>query len=145
MRTHDDASHVPPTRHTDAPSYRRVDRADAREPVYEEPAYDEAVTDRQVTTRYLESLPARVNAVLFALLAALEGLLALRSLQTLVMGNLQPEIVLPGKAPVTALTALAQPSLHCRQLWRHVPGCLRAVELCSQPAGQQRGGTENLP
>ena len=73
MRTHDAPSYVPPSRHADTPPYRHVERADASDAVY-----DEAVTDRRVTTRYLESLPARVNAVLFAVLAALEGLLALR-------------------------------------------------------------------
>jgi hypothetical protein len=45
----------------------------------EEPVEEEAVADRRVTTTtYLGSLPARVNAVLFALMVALEGLLAVR-------------------------------------------------------------------
>jgi hypothetical protein len=53
----------------------------------ERPAYvddevaldEEALADSRVTrTAHLESLPSRVNAVLFALLLALEGLLAFR-------------------------------------------------------------------
>ena len=66
------------------PRQRRVVDDDGVErPMYREDADplidEEAVADRRVTTTtYLESLPARVNAVLFALLLALEGLLALR-------------------------------------------------------------------
>ena len=52
----------------DRPAY--VDRAEA--PVYEE----SVMTDRRVG--YLDSLPARVNAVLFAVLALVEGLIGLR-------------------------------------------------------------------
>ncbi len=72
-------------REYDEPRPRRiVDDGDAVElPVYREDADplmdEEAVSDQRVTTKtYLESLPARVNAVLFALLLALEGLLTFR-------------------------------------------------------------------
>lgn len=62
---------------------RIVDDDGVERPVYRDgvdaPMDEEAVADRRVTTtRHLESLPARVNAVLFALLLALEGLLAFR-------------------------------------------------------------------
>src|SRR5512144_1096638 len=63
------------------PAYRDDDVVER--PVYREDAEplmrDEAVADQRVTTTtYLQSLPARVNAVLFALLLALEGLLTFR-------------------------------------------------------------------
>lgn len=66
------------------PEHRDVVRDDGvGSPVYrddiEGPVGEETVADRRVTTTtYLKSLPARVNAVLFALLVALEGLLAFR-------------------------------------------------------------------
>jgi hypothetical protein len=53
------------------------------------PAYDEPVVHR----RYIESLPARVNAVLFTVLLALEGLLALRFLLLAFGANLANDFV----------------------------------------------------
>jgi hypothetical protein len=65
------------------PRPRRIVDDGVGRPVYRDgvdaPMDEEAVADRRVTTtRHLETLPARVNAVLFALLLALEGLLAFR-------------------------------------------------------------------
>ncbi|TAK72032.1 MAG: hypothetical protein EPO22_00860 [Dehalococcoidia bacterium] len=62
---------------------RIVDDAGLERPAYPDDAGplidEEAVADSRVTTTsHLESLPARVNAVLFALVLALEGLLAFR-------------------------------------------------------------------
>ncbi len=39
---------------------------------------EEAFADTRLTTTYLESLPARINAALFAILLVIEGLLAFR-------------------------------------------------------------------
>ena len=67
----------------DPPPRRIVDDDGIERPLYRDDVDasmdDEAIADRRVTTTtYLGSLPARVNAALFALLLALEGVLAFR-------------------------------------------------------------------
>ena len=47
-------------------------------PGFNDPAYAASVAEERTVTRYTDSLTGRVNAVLFTLVAALEGLLAIR-------------------------------------------------------------------